>query len=74
LAQAPVGARARLLDLPGAAEEQDATLGAMGVTPDEVLVVHQSGEPTIVSLGVWDGRRIGLSLKIARDLLVVIEQ
>lgn len=72
LAAAPRGSRARLLDA-GADEAQSAALAAMGVTPDEVLVVHRSGEPTIVSLGTWRGRRIGLTARAARELIVTIE-
>ncbi len=72
LAAAPCGSRARLLDA-GADVAQSAALAAMGVTPDEVLVVHRSGEPTIVSLGTWRGRRIGLSARAARELIVAIE-
>jgi hypothetical protein len=72
LASAPCGVRARLCDA-GSDAAQSATLAAMGVTPDEVLVVHRSGEPTIVSLGGWRGRRIGLSARTARTLIVSIE-
>lgn len=72
LATAPRGCRARLLNADADAC-QCAALAAMGVTTDEVLVVHRSGEPTIVSLGTWRGRRIGLSARAARDLMVTIE-
>ena len=72
LAAAPRGSRARLMS-PCADADQAAALSAMGLTMDEVIVVHKSGEPTIVSLGSWSGRRIGLSARAARGLKVMLE-
>lgn len=72
LASAPRGSRARLV-APGADTDYAAALSAMGLSADEVIVVHKSGEPTIVSLGSWCGRRIGLSARAARSLKVRLE-
>ncbi len=70
LACMPRGARARVIEVE-ADDEQCATLSAMGLCIDEEVVIHQAGEPTIVSLQGGRGRRIGLSLRVARCLHVV---
>lgn len=72
IAHAPAGARARLVSL-GADPIKSARLGAMGMSLDEVIVVHRTGEPTIISLGGWNGRRIGLSARAALGLRIAIE-
>lgn len=72
LSDAPAGCRAKLAPT-GFGGGRSATLEAMGLTADEVVLVHKCGEPTIVSLGTWNGRRIGLTRRAARDVRVVID-
>ncbi len=70
LCDAPAGCRARLALAAGGGCE---ALAAMGMTADEVVLVHKRGEPTIVSLGTWNGRRIGLTRRAAREIRVLID-
>ena len=72
LSDAPTGCRVRLTGSEHARSDAS-MLAAMGISIDEILVVHQRGEPTIVSLGSWNGRRIGLSRCAARRMRVIVE-
>ncbi|RMH24197.1 MAG: hypothetical protein D6693_10130 [Planctomycetota bacterium] len=72
LPSAPLGRAVRLVGLDGAGPEAE-TLGAMGVREGEIVYVHKIGEPTIVSVGAMQSRRIGLSRAACRGLSVVLD-
>ena len=71
LSDIPAGSHVQLA---GSDLDQPTTnaLQAMGLRPDESVVVCKSGEPTIVQLDGAMGRKIGLAQRVAHSIIVNI--